>query len=454
MKFIGSAIFLTVLVITQLSAQETQVPISDEYRIMTITPELRNDLKLFPEISGFQDAKLYQLIDSSYVLEIISTQQGRIVKKRNMMTLTDVQSLRSRIHGIIKQTTPLGFIDQTGRAAFINTVIGLSVSYYGWSIPFLFQDIDSKAFVALYLMTASGMILYTTSATQHMELSKETAMGFQYGAIRGIVHGNALYGIFAGEYTRWFIPVSSVVSALEGAMVMSWVRENHTPLGNIYTVGAFSDFGTAMGVGGAFLLRKGDEFTLNEKDLRLLGSMLLAGSGVGYLIGKTIIDNTSYSSGDADILQSAGFLGAADAFSIADLAGTENRKALVSATMAGAVVGLGIGHALTRLNDFTDDQGTSIRLYTSLGMILGLGTAYSISGSESDRTIYLSMSTLGATIGFALAYNSANSVQSFSSTSHAWNMRLDPFGLQQKLFVEQGKEIIRYTPAIKLEYHF
>ena len=121
-------------------------------------------------------------------------------------------------------------------------------------------------------MTASGTILYTTSATQHMELSKETALGFQYGAIRGIVHGNALYAIIAGDYARWFIPVSSVVSALEGAIVMSWVRENHTPLGNINTVGVFSDFGTAMGVGGAFLLRKGDEFTLNEKDLRLLGS--------------------------------------------------------------------------------------------------------------------------------------------------------------------------------------
>jgi len=371
-----------------------------------------------------------------------------------MMTLSDVQSLRSRIHDIYKQTTPVGLKDQSGRSDFINTIIGLSISYYGWSIPFLFQDIDSKAFVALYLMTASGTILYTTSATQQMELSKETAMGFQYGAIHGIVHGNALYAIIAGDYARWFIPVSSVVSALEGTIVMSWVRENHTPLGNMHTVGVFSDFGTAMGVGGAFLLRKGDEFTLNEKDLRLLGSTVLAGSGVGYLIGNVIIDNTSYSSGDADILQSAGFLGAADAFAIADLAGTENRKALVSATMAGAVVGLGIGHALTRLNDFTDDQGTSIRLYTSLGMILGLGTAYIISGSESDRTIFLSMSTLGASIGFALAYNSANSVQSRSGTSHAWNIRLDPFGLHQKLFVEHGKEIIRYTPAIKLEYQF
>ncbi|MEO5928652.1 MAG: hypothetical protein ABIR47_01855, partial [Candidatus Kapaibacterium sp.] len=60
------------ILITALAAnaQETQVPIDSAGKIQRIDLELESRIALFPEYKDFQEARLYRLADSSYMLEI------------------------------------------------------------------------------------------------------------------------------------------------------------------------------------------------------------------------------------------------------------------------------------------------------------------------------------------------------------------------------------------------
>ena len=147
-------------------------------------------------------------------------------------------------------------------------------------------------------------------------------------------------------------------------------------------------------------------------------------------------------------------LGASVAFTTADLARVEKRKSLVTLSMLGATAGLAIGHGLTSDKDFSDDAGTSIRLLSSGGIVFGLGIAYIIAEENADRTIYLSLATLGAVSGFTIAYGSAREETSKENQTNSWNIRFDPLGLTSTFYNSLGEKIIVQSPAIKLEYRF
>jgi hypothetical protein len=447
--------FMVVCLYSSLYPQEIQVPIDQSGSILVITPDLSKELNIYSEINGFQSAKLFQVNDTLFLLEISWQQNEKSLRKREQLNSIQVSELRRKITEGINHSANINTIDQSGRSTFYNTMVGLSFGYYGWSVPLLFDNLDPRAAVGIYLFTAGGCILYVHTAINNTEMTKEGAVAFQYGATRGIIHGSALYSILTGETNesrRWFLPASSLVSIIEGMTLMSSVQTNKTPLGNIYGVGVFEDFGIGIGAGLAYLIREGDTFSLEPKDLRLLGSTVLAGSVVGYVVGKSMVGSTTYSSGDADILQSSGLLGLSMAFAIADLAGVEKPKSLVTSSMVGSMAGLAVGHLLTSTKDFSDAAGTSVRLYTSLGMIVGLGTAYALSSESSDRTIYVSLATLGAITGFTLAYSSVNAETESTTAPHTWNVIIDPIGLRQRIITSRGSEVTIFSPALRFEY--
>ncbi|MBI5323865.1 MAG: hypothetical protein HZB41_01045, partial [Ignavibacteriae bacterium] len=51
-------------------SQETQVAIDNDNKFYVIDAELESKLQLFTEYPGFIDARLYQLSEGNYVLEI------------------------------------------------------------------------------------------------------------------------------------------------------------------------------------------------------------------------------------------------------------------------------------------------------------------------------------------------------------------------------------------------
>lgn len=66
----GPALLLLLCVATA-SAQEVRRAFDPEGRIETIDAELAEKLGLFSEYEGFEEARLYQQADSTFVLEIV-----------------------------------------------------------------------------------------------------------------------------------------------------------------------------------------------------------------------------------------------------------------------------------------------------------------------------------------------------------------------------------------------
>ena len=445
-----------ICMIQSVQAQEMQVSIDQEGKIFVVDLELRQKLGMFSEFNDFQEARLFQAGDSIFVLEINYQQDGQSMKKREQMNAAQVMDLRSRVSQGIHRSNYNAGIDQSGRSKFLSNVIGLSLGYYGWAVPIMLEPDDDKVTIGLYLLTGGAMYLTANAISAKKEITNASATAFQYGATRGIIHSLAFYSLLTGTESkiRWAIPSGALGGIIEGIGLMLSVHNNNTSVGRVNAWGVVEDFGIGIGVGCAYLTRAGDQFDVHETDLSLLGGMTLLGSGAGYLTGSLLTANTSYSNGDADILQTCGMLGAGLAFTVADLTGMEKRKPLITTSMLGAITGLVVGHSLTSAYDFSDDAGTSVRLVTSAGIVIGLGTAYIIAKESADRTIYLSLASLGAIGGFALAYSSAEKEASPTNQNHSWNIKIDPLGMTTTLFRPNGQRVIQQSPALRFEYRF
>src|SRR3989339_1301055 len=86
-----------VILCSTAQAQETQVPFDSTGKIQQINSELEQDLHLFPEYQDFQEAKLYRLTDSTYVLELYYKDKAEIIKDRRPLSADEASSLRARV---------------------------------------------------------------------------------------------------------------------------------------------------------------------------------------------------------------------------------------------------------------------------------------------------------------------------------------------------------------------
>ena len=63
---------LALLLAPPLAAQvvrEVQVPLDPERGVVEVTPDLRRELGLFPEVAGFESARLFRQDDGALILE-------------------------------------------------------------------------------------------------------------------------------------------------------------------------------------------------------------------------------------------------------------------------------------------------------------------------------------------------------------------------------------------------
>jgi len=76
---------ITLLAIFQfvtVQSQEKQVSLDLEGKIITLNASTERKLKLFTEYRGFQDARLWQTSDTTYVLEILYQPEGSQMRAR------------------------------------------------------------------------------------------------------------------------------------------------------------------------------------------------------------------------------------------------------------------------------------------------------------------------------------------------------------------------------------
>lgn len=434
------------------SAQEVQIPIDEEGKIEYIDWKLEQKLRLFTEYSNFREARLFQISDTSFVLEIYYQPQERLFKVRLSFSAEEAKKFRRKVTEQIKQKKPQVILDQGGRTKLIVGTMALSLGYYGWAVPAALDVDEEKLAVALYMLTSSAGFYIPLSVTRNISVTDAAATLSLYGGTRGIVHGISLANLFSKEPSgQGLIASGMLVSIIEAFAGFHIANRSNMSAGTTETIGVVGDFGIGLGLGMAHLA----DFFDDDKGQAVAGSILL-GSGLGVLGGKFLSDHQLYTRGDAHVLSSTGLLGAYIPLAVVDISGTEDEKAYTAASMLGAVVGLGLGHKLVQGKDFTTGQGNLVRLSGLAGGLLGLGVAYLVSSEDEDNSVlYLTSSSIGAAGGFWLMYRSYAQDALTSYPGSSLNINIKPEGLFALAMVKRiSTAQVTPLPLLTINFRF
>ncbi|MBN2008695.1 hypothetical protein JW960_05075 [candidate division KSB1 bacterium] len=414
---------LVILLASISVAQERQIPFDSQGTIYILNQHHESNLRLFTDYSGFQEARLFQIDDDNFVLEVYYQHQGQIYKKRIFLNAEQLSALRGKIADRLKVQRPGAERNEDARTKLVVGSLGLGIGYYGWAVPATLDVSDGKTALALYMLTSSATFFSTLRATRHYPVTDGIATLTMYGGVRGIFHGFALSAALFGDNSdsRATLALSILTSVGEALWDFHVADKNNMLPGTAECIGLGGDVGIFWGAGTASLA----DF-YNDDNIRGMGALWLAGSGLGLWTGKWLSSQQTYTRGDAYVAYGTTVLGAYAPLVFADGFADGKSDAYWSATLLGSAVGLGCGHLLTSHNNFSTSQGTLINLGGVAGGLLGLGIAYLIADENNDNsTFYLGSSSLGAIGGFWAMYHAYSpSSAGIDQRSSALNMNM------------------------------
>lgn len=404
-------------------SQEVQIPVDQEGKLEYIDAQLEQRLSLFPDYLNFQEARMFKVSDTLYVLEVYYRPQDALFKERMPLSADQVNDFRQKVSERLRQRAPQVTLDQSGRTRLIISNLALSLAYYGWAVPTALDTDNGKTAVALYMLTSGAGFFIPYSATRNNSVSGAAAKFSFYGGTRGIAHGITLAYLLDNEPSeQGTIGAGMLVSLVENVVGFSMAKSTNMGAGTAETIGVGGDFGIGLGLGAAHLAN-----FFEEDNERAAAAATLLGTGIGLLGGSWMANSQHYTEGDAFTLCAAGFLGALVPLAAVDVAKPDDERVYSAASMIGGVVGLGLGQKLIRGKDFSKEQGNLIRFGELAGGLLGLGVAYLISSEGADNSLlYLTASSAGAATGFGLMYGA---YAKKASSSFMGKIRIMPEGL-------------------------
>ncbi|MCD4650414.1 MAG: hypothetical protein K8S56_01305 [Candidatus Cloacimonetes bacterium] len=434
------------------NAQEVQIPIDKEGRIDYISSKLERKLELFTEYSNFREARLFQITDSTFVLEISYRENGKTVQSRLLFTTSEAEIFQQKVTDSLEAKKPGEAFNQDGRTKLIVGSMALSLGYYGWAVPAICEVSDAKGATALYMLTSSAGFDIPFASTSNIPVTDAAATLNLYGKTRGIAHGTALSFLFSDDPSfQGVLATGMLASITEGFVGFHVASNTNMSAGTAMTIGIGGDYGMALGLGAAHLL----DFIDNNESQAIAGSVLL-GAGLGLWSGKRLSDNQPYTKGDARVLGSVGFLGYLIPVTLIDICDMDEDKAYTTAGMLGVIAGLNLGHKLVKGKNFTNGQGILIELGELAGGLLGLGMAYLVSSDNDDSSkLYSTFSSIGAAGGFWLMYSSYAESARIREKDFPLSIDIKPEGflaLAMKKNFAPNREIT--LPLLSLTYKF
>jgi len=411
---------------------------------------LQKKFDLFGEYSNFQEARIFQLPDSSYVLEILYRSKGKLFKDRKSITAQDIQELRQSLITRLQREQQKSTLDQNGRTKLLIASTLLSLGYYGWVVPEALNINNEKLGVATYMFSAGAGFIIPYLATKNRSVTNAAATLAVYGATRGILHGHLLaHTLNEQPSSRQSFTTSMLVSISESFLDYQLATRRHYSTGRVETMGVTGDFGLLLGAYfGIF------NHYFNDDIGRKASASMLAGSGLGFWTGKLLSDKYTYSRGDARVLESITLLGAYIPLSLVRLTNTNNEKIYIGSSFLGTLAGIGLAHYWLRDKNFSYSHGVFVELGELTGGLLGFGLAYIATPDNVDRSkIYMNASAIGATAGFLLMYKSFVSAARIKSDKlSSFNFSLHPESLLGLMIKNEQKEL--RLPVASLSIRF
>lgn len=477
-----------------LRAQEIQVPVDEAGRIQVITADLARRLGLFPEVDGLREVRLFQLPDSTFVLEITSSPGGVLRRERRPLSATEAADFRRDLSERVTAKAPSAGLDQSGRTKLLVGSMVLGLGYYGWATAAAFDPRDDQTAVALYMLTAGGSFIVPFLATKNTSVPDAVATLSLWGATRGPFHG--LFAAELGDAERdktkfaWTVALGAT-EAIAGGVAARSLRMTS---GRAELTGVGGDIGLGIGFGLADQLEldersrpfsvpdgMGGTYVYQTEDRTMQAAVLLAGSGLGLAGGYLLGGREEWTRGDAVIFRNVTAMGALAGLAAADIiqqpklvtqtdpySGTQYSyvedgfsRIHSGAGLIGTAAGTVLGRALVTGRNFTTSQGTLLTLSPLAGGLVALGLAYVATPDRqynpgdpyqdpNDHSeLYLAASAVGAAAGFAALYPSMARQARGSGLGANLQFSVNPLAAAQILGGSRGS-----VPLASLHYRF
>ncbi len=405
-----------------LHAQDTQVAVDNDGKKDVIEASLGSRIDLFKEYPGFIEARLFEMAQNEYSLEIYYKPDDRILRKRINYTSEDVHALRGKVSAALRVMQSDTTLNQDGRAKLLIASSVAGLGYYGWAIPAALDMQSSKAIASTYMFTSALSFFVPFAATRNSTVTEASANAYIYGTTRGIIHGLAINAVIFGNdgHYRRKLAFSMAGSLAEGVALYKVSSLQNWSTGRAELSGVGGDFGLLIGLSTPILF--------NREGGRLQPAAGLIGSAAGMAAGHRLAGREHYTQGDAYVLRGAGTMGSYTALSVTNLSDTENENIYAGAFIVGSVGGLVLGHRLAYDRDFTAAQGTFIELGQLAGWFTGLGIAYLIKDpASSDSRLFMTLSAAGGIGGYALMYNIfADKAREKAAGRTSWDFQFTP----------------------------
>ncbi|MFB6271396.1 MAG: hypothetical protein ABEL51_00735 [Salinibacter sp.] len=381
------------------AAQDVQVPLDRDSTVYVLDAALRQKLGLFPEVTGFQEARLYRKDGAGYELVIRYKQNGRVLRERRSLTSSDVEDLRARITRRTAGSTQLSPGLEDGRYGLIAATTFHGLVEGGLLAGTFSSDGDGAA--TLTLLGGTMGFFVPLLATRNTPVSEAEADMVFYGGLQGYAHAVQVMGVLAGENLpgRGTAGLAAAGGALEGTIWRRVAQRNDWTGGHAEMVSLNGLGGNLVGlaIGGAIV---GEEPNFEGSSRIVAGTSLLGSVGGAYL-GHRMGRTNRYTDGDARIyaqsaLQGANLMGSF--LSVQDDASVRGTALLLSGSAVGGAV---LGNYLVRDRDFTGTQGSLVALGSFAGSLLGLAVT---TGGEGNGEATEIAQALGSAAGFGITY--------------------------------------------------
>jgi len=419
---------LLALLSGQAPAQLTQIAMDASGKVMAIDAKIESRIHLFPECRDFRLARLFAGKDSAFVLETECGREGAVMREQKHISGVEVERLRAEIGARLLREAPEYVIDQEGRTKYLIGMSGVSLGFYSWSLPWALGAEDAGA-VGMSLVSAGAgfFIPYLWSYDTRMTDGMAT-LGLQ-GAYRGILDGLMLANLLEDDPDdRTVIATGLVFSVAESVAGLHIAGAGNMSGGSAEAVCAGGNLGFLIGIGSAMATDQfsgsGGPFESQSAVAQMLGF-----SALGYAAGAYMAGDSRYTGGDADVLLTAGVLGAAAPVMALVVAGATDERVFGAVGALGCAAGMTFGHLHLRSRDYSSSQGRLTQLGTAAGGLLGMGVGYLLAPDAKPEKMVAGMAAAGGLLGFGLMLSGFDDETRAAAASGSWTLSFTPAAL-------------------------
>lgn len=380
-------------------AQDRQVPVDQDSTVYSLTPDLREALGLFPEVSGYQGAELYRG-EEDFELVIRFEQNGQVRRERRSLSVADVRELRREVTKALGTVGEQRSFTQEGRYGLIAATTFHGLVEGGLIVGAIGEEEGNAG--SIVLASGAAGFFFPLLATRRVRVTEGEADMTFYGGAQGYAHAAQTASLLLGSDAdgRFTAGLAAVFGAVEGTAGYLVARRNNWSGGHAEMVSFTGLGGNLIGLGlGAALVEDPGQTEEFGQENRILSGMSMVGSLAGIYLGHRMGRTGRYTEGDARVYLQGALQGVNLMGSFLALGEVQTRATALLLTGSGTAGGL-LGRWMVQDRDFTGTEGNLIALGSVAGSLLGL--AFTAGDSTEDSAVIAQ--SLGAATGFGITY--------------------------------------------------